>query len=299
MKRIALIAASSAALIAASLAVAQTQSTPPATPPATTGQDRPAASGSETRDSSEVRKESREDRRAERRERMAERMEARMNERLARLRTEMDLKPEQVPLFERVETLIKQNAQQRRERMGSMRDMRESFRDADIMEKLDMMASRQSERATRTKDMADAVRPLWQTLSDRQKTVVRRAVREVMAEGRSMMMMRHHGMHHGGHGMRGGSDSEGHHGMRGQGGHHGGYGEGRGYRQGGSDGDWRQGQYGRYERNDLWSDGEGGGYRRSDAGGDDDRGFDGERGRYGGDGYGQRRWGGEWRDQRN
>ena len=68
-----------------------------------------------------------------------------------------------------------------------MREQRELYRDADIMERLDMRANRQAERATRSKELADAVRPLWSTFSDEQKTVARRAVRQAMSEGRERM----------------------------------------------------------------------------------------------------------------
>lgn len=180
MKPIALIAATSIAALAASFAIAQPQPIPPAG-------DGPRAERSD-------RSETREQRRSEWREQRAERMQARMNERLARLRTDMKLKPEQVPLFERVEAVIKKRAEERRAGWSAMREQRETFRDADIMEKLDMMSGRQAERAARSKELADAVRPLWTTLSDEQKTVARRAVREAMAEGRDMMRRMHERM---------------------------------------------------------------------------------------------------------
>lgn len=173
MKHIALIAATSAAALAATLAIAQPQPIPPA------GGDRDS--------SRHERSESREQRRGEWREQRAQRMQERLNERLAKLRTDMKLKPEQVPLFDTVEALIKKRAEERRAGWAAMREQHENFRHADIMEKLDMMSGRQAERAARSKQLADAVRPLWVTLSDEQKTVARRAVREAMAEGRGMM----------------------------------------------------------------------------------------------------------------
>jgi hypothetical protein len=177
MKRIALIAASSVAAMAATFAIAQQPQPIP-----------PAGGGDSTRqERSESRAESREQRRTEWRERRAERMEARLNERLAKLRTDMNLKPDQVPLFERVEAVIKKSAEQRRERWASMREQRETLRHADIMERLDSMSARSGERAQRMKELSDTVRPLWTTLSDEQKTVARRAVREAMSEGRGHM----------------------------------------------------------------------------------------------------------------
>ena len=177
MKRIALIAVSGAAILATGLAVAQPQPIPPAQG-SQQSQQRVGTEGERAE------RGERGERREEMRERRAERMTAQLNERLAKLRTDLKLKPEQVAAFEKIEALIKRNAEQRRERMSQMRDQRENFRHADIMERLDMMATRQAERATRSKEMADAVRPLWTTLSDEQKTVLRRSVREAMAEGR-------------------------------------------------------------------------------------------------------------------
>ena len=175
MKHIALIAASSVAALAATLAIAQPQPQP--LPPA--GGDRDS--------SRHERSESREQRRGEWREQRGQRMQERLNERLAKLRTDMKLKPEQVPLFDTVENLVKKRSEERRAGWSAMREQRETFRHADIMEKLDMMSGRQASRASRSKELADAVRPLWVTLSDEQKTVARRAVREAMAEGRGMM----------------------------------------------------------------------------------------------------------------
>lgn len=182
MKRIALIVASSAAAVAATLAIAQPQPIPPAPGSNSPGQERGEPRGDRAD------RGDRTDRREEWRQRRAEQATARLNERLAQLRTDLKLKPEQVPAFEKLEALIKRNAEQRRETFAKMRDQRESFRDADIMERLDMMANRQAERANRSKEMADAVRPLWTTLSDEQKTVARRAVRQAMADGRGRMM---------------------------------------------------------------------------------------------------------------
>jgi hypothetical protein len=192
MKPFALIAASSLAALAAGFAVAQPQPVPPM------GGDRdgPRQERGERQDRGD-RYESREQRRAEWREQRGERMQARLNERLAKLRTDMKLKPEQVALFDTVEGVIKKRAEERRSGWSAMREQRETFRHADIMEKLDMMSGRAADRATRSKELADAVRPLWVTLSDEQKTVARRAVREAMAEGRGMMRAMHERMHGG------------------------------------------------------------------------------------------------------
>ncbi|KRE04655.1 hypothetical protein ASE61_06935 [Bosea sp. Root670] len=168
MKPIALIAASSIAMLAGSFALAQPQPVPP-------------AGGS---DQKQERSESREQRRDEWRERRAERAKERMEERLSKVRADLKLSPEQTALFDKVEGLIKQRSSERGERWQAMRERREALRHADLMERLDATANRQGERAARSKELADAVRPLWTTLSDEQKTVLRRSVREAMAEGR-------------------------------------------------------------------------------------------------------------------
>lgn len=185
MKRIALIAVSGAAALVATLATAQPQPIPPASDGSSSSQERTAPAGERAE------RGDRADRREEWMRRQAERATARLNERLAKLRTDLKLKPEQVPAFERLEALVKRNAEERRERFARMREQRENYRDADVMERLDMMANRLSERAARAKELADTVKPLWTTLSDEQKTVARRAVREAMADGRGRMMEMH------------------------------------------------------------------------------------------------------------
>jgi len=166
MKPIALIAASSIAMLAGTLAFAQPQPVPP-------------AGG----DQKQERTDSRDQRRQDWREQRAERAKARLDERLAKVRADLKLKPEQTALFDRVEALVKQRSEQRVQQMEAMREEREKLRHADLMERLDAVANRQNERAARSKELADAVRPLWTTLSDEQKTVLRRSVREAMAEG--------------------------------------------------------------------------------------------------------------------
>ncbi|MGO4668564.1 Spy/CpxP family protein refolding chaperone [Bosea sp. 2RAB26] len=202
MKRIALIAASSAAALAATFAVAQPQPVPPA-----------GGSGSSRDMTQQERTDQRDQRRTEQMEaRMKERLEraqTRMNERFAKLRADMKLKPEQVPLFDAVENTVKKGMEQRRQGFAAMREQRENFRHADIMERLDAMASRQAARATRSKELADAVRPLWSTLSDEQKTVARRAVREAFSEGRARMERMGENMRDRWQDRRGGRDRDG------------------------------------------------------------------------------------------
>lgn len=168
MKPIVLIAASSIAALASTFALAQPQTIP-------------AAGGDKKQEQTE---QTREQRREEWRQRRAEQAKARLEQRLAKVREDLKLKPEQTPLFDKVEGLIKQRSAERGDRRAAMREEREKLRSADLMERVDARAKRLGERAAASKELADTVRPLWATLSDEQKTVLRRSVRQAMAEGR-------------------------------------------------------------------------------------------------------------------
>lgn len=166
MKPITIIAASTIAMLAGGFALAQPQPVPP-------------AGGAQ-----QSQEQTRDQRREEFRQRRAERVKARIDERLTKLRADLKLKPDQTAAFDKVEALIRQRSEQRVARFAAMREQRESLRHADMMERLDAMAKWQGERAAQAKELADTVRPLWATLADEQKTVLRRSVREAMAEGR-------------------------------------------------------------------------------------------------------------------
>jgi hypothetical protein len=166
MKPITIIAASTIAMLAGGFALAQPQPVPP-------------AGGAQ-----QTQEQTRDQRREEFRQRRAERVKARIDERLTKLRADLKLKPDQTAAFDKVEALIRQRSEQRVARFAAMREQRESLRHADMMERLDAMAKWQGERAAQAKELADTVRPLWATLADEQKTVLRRSVREAMAEGR-------------------------------------------------------------------------------------------------------------------
>jgi len=169
MKPITLIAASTIAMLAGGLALAQPQPVPP-------------AGGAQ-----QTQEQTRDQRRDDMRQRRAERVKARLDERLTKLRADLKLKPEQTAAFDKLEALIRQRSEQRLTRFAGMREQRESLRHADMMERLDAMAKWQGERAAQAKELADTVRPLWATMADEQKTVLRRAVREAMAEGRERL----------------------------------------------------------------------------------------------------------------
>lgn len=148
----------------------------------------------------------REARRAERMQRREERMrergaqmEERMNRRLERLKADLALSAQQQPLWDRVEAQIKKNMAERRE---SGRAAMERMRSAELPARLDMMAERASQNATRAREMADVVKPLWETLSGSQKALVRHVLPGGRkGEGHGRGEERGHGrkMHHGSH----------------------------------------------------------------------------------------------------
>ena len=109
MKPIVLIAASSIAALASTFALAQPQTVPSA------GGDKKQEQTSPTR----------EQRREEWRQRRAEQAKARMEQRFAKVREDLKLKPEQVPLFDKVEALVKQRSEQRRAHWAALREERE------------------------------------------------------------------------------------------------------------------------------------------------------------------------------
>jgi hypothetical protein len=119
-----------------------------------------------------------------------QRMEKRFDDRLNSLRSDLKLSPEQAPLWQPVEAMIRRNMADRR---ANFQAMRGQFRDAELPKRMDMMAERQSANATRMRELSTAVQPLWATLSADQKQTVQKAIRRTMGEGR----------HGGGEGRRG------------------------------------------------------------------------------------------------
>ncbi len=115
----------------------------------------------------------RSERRAERMERRAERMEQRMNERLQKLKGDLKLTPQQESLWAPVEA---QFAKMQSERRGFRQANAGRFRDAELPDRMDMMAERQARAATSMRELSAAVRPLWATLSAEQKETVRKAM---------------------------------------------------------------------------------------------------------------------------
>lgn len=153
--------------------------------------------------------------------------EALVDARIAAIRAGLRLTAEQEPLFAPVEQAIRDQAQQRMERWGEMRERRAEMRgmsreerreqraerqaERDFMDRVQMRADRAAESATRLSTLASAMNPLWESLDENQQRLLPVLMRDTMG-GR------------GGHRMAG-YQHRGQHGMMGR---YGGRGEGRG-----------------------------------------------------------------------
>lgn len=142
-----------------------------------------------------------EERMRERMERRAERMEDRMDRRLERLKSNLKLTPQQEPLWTPVEQQLRRFQQERRD---YRRNNFERMRDAQLPDRLDLMAERMAANAVSMRELSNAVKPLWATLSDEQKQAVRRALpgrgagREDRRGEGGWGPHHGHGLHHGG-----------------------------------------------------------------------------------------------------
>ena len=110
-----------------------------------------------------------------------QRMEKRFDDRLNSLRGDLKLTPEQSPLWQPVEAMIRRNMADRRAKFQSMRGQ---FRDAELPKRMEMMADRQAAQAGRLRELSTTVQPLWATLNSDQKQTVQKAIRRTMSEGR-------------------------------------------------------------------------------------------------------------------
>ncbi len=167
---------------------------------------------------------------------------ARLDEgKLAMAKTALKLNGEQEKLWSAVETEVRAASKARAAKMAEWKKMREEREKAgtdgkrpDMAERLDKMTQHMTERAERMKAFTSAFKPLYATLSDEQKDVVKPLMRQFMpGMGRG-----HHGggrwAHGGGReGGWGGHHKRGDHDDRGARGH-------RGQDDGGSRGDGGQ-----------------------------------------------------------
>jgi parvulin-like peptidyl-prolyl isomerase len=111
--------------------------------------------------------------RQERMERRAARMEERAGRRLERLKADLKLTPQQEQLWSPVAAQLRRMQDERRSfRQANMGRLR----DAELPQRLDIIAERQVAAAAQMRDLSNAVKPLWATLSAEQKETVRKAM---------------------------------------------------------------------------------------------------------------------------
>jgi periplasmic protein CpxP/Spy len=109
----------------------------------------------------------------ERMERRAARMEQRMNQRLQELKGDLKLTAQQEPLWSPIEAQLRKIQAERR---AFRQSNAPTFRNAELPQRLDLMAERQASAARNMRDLSAAVRPLWATMTDAQKETVRDAL---------------------------------------------------------------------------------------------------------------------------
>lgn len=114
-----------------------------------------------------------EERHMQRMERRAERMEERGQRRLQRLKADLKLTPQQEPLWAPVETQLRTMQTERR---ASRQQAMERMRTAELPDRLDLMSQRMAQGAGAMRQLSDAIKPLWATLTPEQKETVRKAM---------------------------------------------------------------------------------------------------------------------------
>lgn len=112
--------------------------------------------------------------------------------RLAGAKAALRLSADQEKYWPAIENVIRENAAERIAFMQKMRaEHGQRDEQMDVLKGLDTASERMTTRATQIKKLADALRPLYATLSDDQKTVLRHEIRQAMG-GMMREGMRHH-----------------------------------------------------------------------------------------------------------
>ncbi|MXQ09994.1 Spy/CpxP family protein refolding chaperone [Microvirga makkahensis] len=119
--------------------------------------------------------------------------------RIAAIKAGLKLTGDQERLWAPVESAIRSAADQRYARMTQMRENREQRRSADFMQRLERRSTMQTERAQTSTAIATALRPLWDILSEDQKRIAPRLLREAVNDGIGMHGRRGRDGHRGRH----------------------------------------------------------------------------------------------------
>jgi hypothetical protein len=117
-----------------------------------------------------------------------ETMQRMLDGRLAAARAALRLSEAQLRLWAPIEELVKQGHADRMKRMQEWRE-RAGQRGAappPLPDRLDRMSQTMAERAARMKALADAMKPLYATLSDEQKAVIGPVLRQLAGPGGGM-----------------------------------------------------------------------------------------------------------------
>ena len=134
-----------------------------------------------------------------------EMMERMLEGKLAGTKAALKLSAAQEQLWPAVESAVRENTQQRMAMRQQMRTEREQRTERpDMLQRLDTMSERMAMRATQAKTLADALRPLYATLSPEQKDVLRYSLRDGFGHGGGRRAhgggWHQEGGHRGGHG---------------------------------------------------------------------------------------------------
>ena len=117
--------------------------------------------------------EQRAEQRTDRMERRAARMEERSGRRLEKLKTDLKLTPAQETLWGPVQAQLRKMQSER----GAFRQAnRDRAGNAELPERLNMMADRTAQAAANMRALSGAVQPLWAALDETQKETIRRAL---------------------------------------------------------------------------------------------------------------------------
>lgn len=120
-----------------------------------------------------------------------------LDARFAALKAGLKLTPDQEKLLPPVQDVVRKIADQRAERVTQMREERRQARQnnaaPDFAARLDRMAEMAQTRAENAKALADAVKPFYASLDERQKRLLPRLVRPLMSADGPAMRWGHRG----------------------------------------------------------------------------------------------------------
>ena len=100
-----------------------------------------------------------------------ETMQHMLDGRIAMIKTALQLNPDQDKLWAPVEQVMRDQAAARSKRMADMQGKHDDMAKMDPVARLEMTSQRATERAASAQKLADALKPLYATLSDEQKAV--------------------------------------------------------------------------------------------------------------------------------